>query len=67
VPRAFHGGAEQAGCGQEHAAAVGLDGLPLAAFGPRVKTQRGQIGDEDVGLDAPQALLAEAVRQPDYV
>src|SRR6266568_7677092 len=48
VPRAFDGGAEQAGCVQEHATAVGLDRLPQAAFGARVKAQRGEIGDEDV-------------------
>ena len=67
VPRALDGGTEQAGRGQEHAAAVGLDCLPEAAFGPRVKTERAEVGDEDVGLDAPQALLPEAVRQPDHV
>jgi hypothetical protein len=67
VPRALDGGAELAGCCQEHAAAVGLDCLPEAAFCPGIKAERAEIGDEDVGLDAPQALLAEAVPQPDYV
>jgi hypothetical protein len=61
------GGAEQAGCGQEHAAPVGLDRLAEAALGPRVEPETGEVGDEDVRFQAPQVRLPQAVRQSDDV
>lgn len=54
-------------CALELRRAVGLDCLPKAAFCPGIKTEKAEVGDENVGLDAPQTLLPEAVRQPDHV